>query len=38
MTEGIYDLRTGAPVNTQDSLMAEYDSAIAEFDNYLSTK
>lgn len=38
MTQGIYDLRTGSQVNSDDSLKAEYDQAIAEFDNYLSTK
>ena len=38
MTQGIYELRTGAQINEHDSLTAEYDKAIAEFDNYLSTK
>lgn len=34
MTEGIYDLRTGSQVDQHD----EYDRAIAEFDQFLSTK
>lgn len=34
MTEGIYDLRTGSQIDKHD----EYDSAIAEFDKYLSTQ
>lgn len=38
MTEGIYDLRTGSQIDKQDSLTAEYDSVIAEFDKFLSTK
>lgn len=38
MTEGIYDLRTGSQVEQHDTQQGEYDSAIAEFDKFLSTK
>lgn len=38
MTEGIYDLRTGSQVEQHDTREGEFDSAIAEFDKFLSTQ
>lgn len=34
MTEGVFDLRTGSQVDQND----QFDSDIAEFDKFLSTK